>query len=163
MSDSDSDVDIDPVTEEERARWPKEPLVELEKPFSDVRGEIQPLVDEMMRSAVWIESKAGSIRANHYHKTDWHYCYVVSGAMDYFHRPTGSDQEPECIRVEAGSMAFTPPMVDHAMKFPVDCVFLTLGRNYRDQATYEADVVRVAVNAPEGALSWKPGDDQSRG
>ena len=83
--------------------------------------------------------------------------------MDYFHRPTGSDDAPECLRVDAGQMVFTPPMVDHAMKFPEDCVFLTLGRNYRDQATYEADVVRVEVIDVEGAISWKPGDDQDRG
>ena len=31
----------------------------------------------------------GETRANHYHKTDWHYCYVVSGCIEYHHRPTG--------------------------------------------------------------------------
>ncbi len=77
---------IKPVTEEEKATWPSEPLVALEKPFVDARGAIQPLVDEMMKSAVMIESKKGSLRANHYHKTDWHYCYVISGTIEYFHR-----------------------------------------------------------------------------
>ena len=76
---------IPPVTDEEEARWPAHGVVKLEKPFIDARGKIQPLVDEMMRSAVMIESKAGSIRANHYHKTDWHYCYVLkSGSFVYF-------------------------------------------------------------------------------
>jgi len=96
-----------------------------------------------MKSAVMIESKKGSLRANHYHKTDWHYCYVVSGTIEYYHRPNGSDQEPECLLVKAGGMVFTPPMVDHGMKFPEDTTFLTLSRNPRDQASYEADVVRV--------------------
>ncbi|MEE8352224.1 MAG: cupin domain-containing protein, partial [Rhodospirillales bacterium] len=117
--------DIDPLTEEEKATWPKEPIVPLEKPYVDARGAIQPLVDEMMKSAVMIESKKGSLRANHYHKTDWHYCYVISGCIEYFHRPTGSDEEPECLIVEAGAMVFTPPMVDHGMKFPEDTTFLT--------------------------------------
>jgi hypothetical protein len=40
-------------------------------------------------------------------------------------------------------MFFTPPMVDHAMVFPEDTVFLTLGRNPRDQESYESDVVRI--------------------
>lgn len=150
---------IDPVTEEEKESWPKHPLVSLEKPFVDARGEIQPLVDRMMKSAVMIESKAGSVRANHYHKTDWHYCYVISGRIDYLHRPTGSDQEPDVLVVEQGQMVFTPPMVDHGMKFPVDTVFLTLSRNPRDQATYEADVVRVDMVNTDGMISWTPEDD----
>lgn len=150
--------DIDPLTEDEKATWPAEPRVPLEKPFQDPRGAIQPLVDEMMKSAVMIESKKGSLRANHYHKTDWHYCYVVSGTMEYFHRPTGSDKEPERLVVRAGEMVFTPPMVDHAMTFPEDTVFLTLSRNPRHQEAYEADVVRVEVIAPGGLTSWKPGD-----
>ncbi|NQU57167.1 MAG: hypothetical protein HQ513_08025, partial [Rhodospirillales bacterium] len=65
-----SEPDIDPVTEEERLSWPDQAIVPLEKPFVDGRGAIQPLVDRMMKSAVVIESKAGALRANHYHKTD---------------------------------------------------------------------------------------------
>ena len=49
--------DIDPLSEEEKASWPKDPLVPREAAFSDVRGAIQPLVDEMMKSAVVISSK----------------------------------------------------------------------------------------------------------
>ena len=153
-----SAADIDPVTDEEKARWPKQPLVQLESPFVDARGSIQPLVDEMMKSTLMIESKAGSLRANHYHKTDWHYCYVVSGCIEYYHRPTGSDEEPEMLLVRAGEMVFTPPMVDHGMKFPEDTVFLTLSRNPRDQATYEADVVRIDMLSSDGLTSWKPED-----
>ncbi len=149
---------IKPLTEEEKKTWPKEPLVPLEKPFVDARGEIQPLVDLMMESAVLIKSKKGTLRANHYHKTDWHYCYVLEGRIDYYHRPTGSDAEPDCIVVEAGQMVFTPPMVDHGMKFPEDCVFLTLSRNPRDQESYEADVVRINMLDETGLTTWKPGD-----
>ena len=151
--------DIDPVTEEEKATWPTEPLVELEKPFVDVRGAIHPLVDRLMKSAVLIESKAGTLRANHYHKTDWHYCYVMSGCIEYYHRPTGSDEEPECVVARAGEMVFTPPMVDHGMVFPEDTVFLTLSRNPRDQETYEADVVRIEMLKPDGLTVWKPDDE----
>jgi len=147
---------IDELTEEEMAEWPAHGVVKLEKPFVDRRGEIQPLVDTMMKSAVMIESKAGSLRANHYHKTDWHYCYVVSGRIEYLHRPTGSDQEPEIISVEEGEMVFTPPMIDHGMIFPVDTVFLTLSRNPRDQESYEKDVVRIEMVSTEGVKSWTP-------
>ena len=151
---------IDPVTDEERATWPKEPIVELEKPFDDVRGSIKPLVDMLMKSAVLIESKKGAIRAQHYHLTDWHYCYVLEGAMEYYHRETGSDAEPEMLVVRKGQMVFTPPMVDHAMKFQEDCYFLTLSRNPRDQESYEKDVVRIRMIDTEGALTWTPDDDK---
>jgi quercetin dioxygenase-like cupin family protein len=125
--------------------WPKEPLVPLEKPFVDGRGTIQPLVEQMMKSAVLITSKKGALRANHYHKTDWHYCYVVEGCIEYFHRPTGSTSEPERLMVRKGQMVFTPPMVDHAMQFPEDTTFLTLSRNPRDHVSYEDDVVRIEM------------------
>jgi dTDP-4-dehydrorhamnose 3,5-epimerase-like enzyme len=150
---------IEPVTEEEKATWPTEPLVELEKPFVDVRGSIHPLVDRLMKSAVLIESKKGTLRANHYHKTDWHYCYVISGCIEYYHRPTGSAAEPECVVARTGEMVFTAPLVDHGMVFPEDTVFLTLSRNPRDQETYEADVVRIDMLDPDGLTVWKPGDE----
>ena len=123
--------------------WPKKPIVELDPPHVDERGEIIPLVDAPMQSAVMITSKKGTVRANHYHKTDWHYCYVVSGRIAYYHRPTGTDGEPERVVVEAGQLFFTPPMDDHAMVFLEDTVFLTLGRNPRDRQSYESDVVRI--------------------
>ena len=151
------------ISDAERAQWPAHGVVKLERPFIDARGKIQPLVDSIMRSAVMIVSKAGSVRANHYHKTDWHYCYVISGRIEYLHRPTGSKEEPARIIVKEGEMVFTPPMIDHGMRFPVDTVFLTLGRNPRDQATYEADVVRVDFLETEGWTSWRPGEVQSRG
>ena len=147
---------IIPLTQEEMEQWPSSPLVNLEKPFVDVRGSIQPLVDIMMRSAVMIESKAGSLRAHHYHKTDWHYCYVISGKIEYFHRKLNSSKKPELIIVEEGNMVFTPPLVEHCMKFPEDTLFLTLSRNPRDQETYEADVVRVDLIDSSGSITWKP-------
>ena len=149
---------VKPLTEEEKATWPAHGVVKLEKPFVDARGEIQPLVDMMMESAVMIESKKGSLRANHYHKTDWHYCYVISGAIDYYHRLTGSTSTPETMTIKQGEMVFTPPMVDHGMTFPEDTVFLTLSRNPRDQESYEQDVVRVDMMLTEGLTSWVPGD-----
>ncbi len=147
---------INPLTEEEIKNWPTEPLVDLEKPFIDNRGSIQPLVDLLMKSAVMIHSKAGSLRANHYHKTDWHYCYVIYGKINYYHRELNSNKDPELLVVEKGRMVFTPPMVEHCMKFPEDTLFLTLSRNHRDQETYEADVVRTNLIDASDSISWTP-------
>ena len=149
---------IKPLTKEEKETWPAHGVVKLEKPFVDARGQIKPLVDMMMESAVVIESKKGSLRANHYHKTDWHYCYVISGTIEYHHRPTGRNYAPDIMTIKQGEMVFTPPMVDHGMTFPEDTVFLTLSRNPRDQKSYEQDVVRVDMMPTEGLTSWVPGD-----
>ena len=60
------------------------------------------------------------------------------------------------ITVKKGQMVFTPPMVDHAMVFNVDTTFLTLSRNFRDQKTYESDVVRIELIDPKDFITWKP-------
>src|SRR3990170_2845635 len=132
-----------PDRKDERGSWPKDVIVPVEKPFVDARGVIQNLVEADMRMAVVITSKKGAVRANHYHKTDWHYCYVLSGSIEYFHRPVGSQAAPERMLIRTGQLFFTPPMVEHAMRFPEDTVFLTLSRNDRHHEAYEADLVRV--------------------
>jgi quercetin dioxygenase-like cupin family protein len=134
---------IKPVTDAEKASWPRTVIVPLAEPFADARGEILPLVDVPMESCVLIRSAKGTVRANHYHRTDWHYCYVLSGEIDYFHRPSGSEAKPEKVTIRQGQMFFTGPMVDHAMVFVTDTVFLAFGRNSRAQEVYEADVVRI--------------------
>jgi quercetin dioxygenase-like cupin family protein len=133
------------MKQSEDKRFVNDPIVPVEKEFADARGTILPLADEDMKSAVLITSKRGSIRANHYHKTDWHYCYVFSGSIDYYFRPVGDQQPPRHVKIKTGQNFFTPPMVEHAMCFPEDTVFVCLGRNSRDQKAYEADLVRVNV------------------
>ncbi|MBI4062714.1 MAG: hypothetical protein HY401_00250 [Elusimicrobia bacterium] len=126
----------------------KDTLIALPAPFVDERGLIQPLLERAMQSALIIHSKKGSLRANHYHKTDWHYCYLVTGSMEYYYRKTNSAEKPACLKVKAGQMIFTPPMVDHAMKFLEDTIFVALSRNQRDQENYEDDVIRVELVRP---------------
>jgi quercetin dioxygenase-like cupin family protein len=135
------------------ADWPPHdrPL-DLAAPFIDGRGAIQPLLDRTIGSVVLIESKAGAIRANHYHKADWHFCYVLEGRIEYWYRPTGGTRAPDSFTVRAGRMFFTPPLLDHAMVFPEDTRFLTLGRGYRDAESYENDIVRVELVGPNGPI-----------
>jgi len=128
--------------------WLKDPILKLKKPFRDDRGIIQNLVSlnkSQIRSAVLIESKKGSLRANHYHKVDWHYCYIISGSIEYYYRPVNSDQEPMKLLIKTGQVFYTPPMVEHAMVFPEDTIFLTLGGGTRLHEDYEDDLVRVKI------------------
>ncbi len=144
-----TDIILDEPTEEERETWPKEVIVALEKAFADKRGEIQPLVDLPMKSCVLITSRKGAVRANHYHKTDWHFCYVLNGLIEYHHRPHGDTGPGEVVLVKPGELFFTPPMVDHSMVFLEETTFITLGRNSRKQEVYEADVERVDYVDPD--------------
>jgi len=142
---------VDKRSEELRQQYLEDPIVELEMPYEDERGAIVPIVDEKMESCVIITSKEGTVRANHFHKTDWHYCHVLSGTIEYHWREAGTDEPANKILIHEGQCFFTPPMVDHAMVFTEDTTFLTLGRNPRDQETYEADVVRIDLVEPPGS------------
>lgn len=135
----------------DKGQFPEDPYVPLDEPFVNTNGAIQNLLLERFTSAAVIRSRAGAIRANHYHKTDWHYAYVVSGAIRYYWRPVGSKEQPKSKVFTAGQMFFSPPLVEHAMAFLDDTVFLTFAKNIRDTAHHEEDVVRV----PLITVEWK--------
>jgi quercetin dioxygenase-like cupin family protein len=127
-------------------RWVKNPLVSKGKSFEDNRGIIESLIsfpEAEIGSVVLIETKKGSLRANHYHKEDWHYCYVVSGSIEYHCRPVGSDATPKMFLIGTGDIFYTPPLVEHAMVFPEDTTFLAFSGGTRLQEDYEKDLVRV--------------------
>lgn len=133
---------------DEPSMWPTEHLVALEPPHADERGAIQSLVNFPMKNLSLISSKKGTLRSNHYHVTDWHYMYVLTGSFDYYYRPTGTEESPKVVRLRPGEMVFTPPMEDHATVFLEDTDILVMSRNPRDQEAYEADVRRVQLIDP---------------
>jgi len=129
--------------------WPKDHLVPLEPAHTDERGGIQSLVNFPVKNTSLITSKKGTVRSNHYHVTDWHYMYILSGQVDYYYRPTGTQEEPTKIVLNKGDMVFTPPMEDHATVFTEDTVLLAMSRNPRDQEAYESDVKRIILIDPD--------------
>jgi quercetin dioxygenase-like cupin family protein len=128
---------------QEHESLPSSTVVPLEAPFIDARGTIQNLVHRSLGSAVMIFSEKGSVRAEHWHREDFHYCYVVSGELLYLERPVGSDELPVVTRLGTGALFFTPPQVEHAMYFTQPTTFLTLGKLSRTHEAYEADLVRL--------------------
>jgi dTDP-4-dehydrorhamnose 3,5-epimerase-like enzyme len=133
---------------DDESMWPDRGLVDLPAPHADDRGAIQSLVNFPAKNISLISSRKGTVRSNHYHLTDWHYMYVLSGSFDYYYRPTGSSKRPDMITVKTGEMIFTPPMEDHATVFREDTQLVVISRNPRDQASYEADVRRVTLVDP---------------
>ena len=81
-------------------------LIDLHKGYTDDRGAIQPLCDLNMKSASLIISKKNSWRANHYHKTDWHFIYVLEGAFEYYYRKTNSKEKIKKILVKKNNLKF---------------------------------------------------------
>ena len=124
-------------------------LVELEAEHSDERGNIQMLVNIPTHNVSLITSKKGSVRSNHYHLKDWHYIYVLSGALDYYYREHGKDLKLQKFVAKQGDLIWTPPMEDHATVFLDDCDLLAISRNPRDQEAYEEDVRRVMLIDPD--------------
>ena len=119
--------------------------------YVDLRGGIAKLLDDgktKIKSVLLITSRKGSVRANHYHKKDAHYVYMLEGKMEYYEKPAeGVKNKAKMKRVilKAGDMVFTPQMTFHATKFLEDSVFLAFATKSRQQADYEADTIRVEL------------------
>ena len=115
--------------------------------FTDERGEIIKLLDDgktNIKSALLIICKKGAIRANHYHKKDTHYVYMLYGSMEYTEQDLKT-KKTETVVVNKGGMIFTPPMTPHVMRFLEESAFLTLATESRNQEHYEDDTVRVKI------------------
>lgn len=115
--------------------------------FVDQRGGITRILDDenfATHSILYITSKAGTIRSNHYHKTDAHWCYLLSGKAEYYEKPV-SGGEIEHASLEAGDMVYSDNMIIHAIRFTEDTALLAFSRNPRNQECYEEDTVRVEL------------------
>ena len=123
--------------------WPKDVRVILDEAHEDERGFIQCLTNIPTSNVSYIFSKKGSVRSNHYHKTDWHYMYILTGKMEYYYKKHDANDVIKQVSLTKGDMVFTPPLEEHTSYFPEDTHFLAISRNPRDQDAYEADVIRV--------------------
>ena len=113
----------------------------LEEGFEDHRGKILPIVHDFANvQMIW--SKAGALRANHYHKTDTHTCYLVTGSMDYYWRNHG-DTKIHKERILAGELFKTGPLIDHEMVFSEDSIMVVVSVHQRDAVTYDEDIVKI--------------------
>ena len=108
----------------------------------DNRGSIISIVDDSIKNVSIITCKEGVIRSNHYHKKDFHYMYVLHGAIDYFYKNLNT-KEISYFRVNKNDIIYTPNNEIHATYFPVETKLIVSSMLPRDQKTYENDTVRV--------------------
>lgn len=111
--------------------------------FTDERGSIENIAFGEFRCVGIIESKAGTTRSNHWHKTDSHVLYVLSGQMYYWERELDGEYPAEPTVVNEGQSIFTPPLRVHRTCFPCFTVLISASKNPRDHESHEADLVRV--------------------
>ena len=128
-----------------KSNIPKTVKIKLAGLYEDKRGKIINISNELIGSCALIKSHKNSIRANHYHKKDWHYCYVVKGKIEYYHRKHDSKFKLKKIIIKAGELFFTPPMEDHAMKFLEYTEFITLGKGSRTKKDYDNDTHKIVL------------------
>ena len=116
--------------------------------FSEELGQIKNIVEHPVGGVGTIYSKAGSTRARHYHKEDWHYLYVLTGEFYYYSRSVGDKTLPPPMVIREGHIVFTPPMREHLLVFVKDTMLLSLSRFGREHQQHESDVVRVEFGIP---------------
>ena len=123
----------------------------IDPAFSDWRGEIYNLFEGRLGHVALITSKKGSVRANHYHKEDHQYIYLVSGAYKSYSCDIQNPNKKQVLEVKPGDIVETPPLIAHAQKFTEDSVFLAFSTREREEGKYEDDTIAFSVT--EGYLN----------
>lgn len=118
--------------------------------FKDERGYITRLVNDdnlKLRAVLYITSKKGTQRGNHYHKKDYHYVYCLSGKFKYTEKDMHKSNSPtESVILKPGDLVLSKPMCAHSMEFLEDSVFLAFTTEHRTQKKYEGDIVRIKIS-----------------
>ena len=106
--------------------------------FIDYRGKISNYeLTEPVNLVGYIESKKGTIRANHFHPIQEQKCLLVKGQYISVYKDL-INEKPHRIThvVNEGDLIVTKPNVAHAMVFTKDSVFLNLVRGEREHENY---------------------------
>jgi dTDP-4-dehydrorhamnose 3,5-epimerase-like enzyme len=115
--------------------------LELEAGFEDWRGKILPIVHDLANVQM-IYSRGGAVRANHYHKTDTHTCYIVQGSLYYYWRNHGETTIHK-EKIISGELFKTGPLIDHEMVFIENTIMVVVSEHKRDAVTYDEDIVKI--------------------
>ncbi len=109
-----------------------------EKEFIDKRGKISNHeLPEPINLIGLIDSKKGTIRANHYHPIQEQKCLVTKGQFISVYQDLLNKNSPKVTHVvDEGQLIVTKPNTAHAMVFSKDTVFLNLVRGEREHDNY---------------------------
>tara|TARA_B100000886_G_C20283994_1_gene432515 strand:- start:146 stop:571 length:426 start_codon:yes stop_codon:yes gene_type:complete len=116
------------------------------KVFKDERGYLLKILDKGFSSCIEIFSKKGSIRANHYHKKDEHFCYILRGEILFFYRNRKKGSKLNYKVMKKGDLFFTTYHQDHLAYFLKTTHFLSYSSRKRSKFDYENDLVRLNMD-----------------
>ena len=118
----------------------------LKPVLQDKRGDIFDILEETVRHVGMVTfTKAGIVRASHYHKKSVQYQYVLSGTI----RLTVHDLEGKRRKsyvMGTGGYASIPPRVVHVVTSLSPASMLDLTTISRKNDGYERDTVRVPIS-----------------
>ena len=126
-------------------KWSKQSLIkdlehvkDGENLFIDKRGVISNHeLTEPINLIGMIESKKGTIRANHYHPQQEQKCLFTKGQIIEIFQDIINPNSPKITQVvNAGQLSIIKPNVAHTMVFTKDTTFLNLVRGERDHENY---------------------------
>ena len=117
----------------------------IDPAIKDLRGEITNVFEGRIEHIALITSKKGTVRANHYHKQDHQFIYLVSGAFESHSVDVNNTAKRQVLEIKAGDIVETPALIAHAQKFTEDSVFLALTTRQREQGKYEEDTIAYPV------------------
>lgn len=106
--------------------------------YNDERGQIGNYeLTEPINLIGHITSKAGTIRANHYHPIQEQKCLLVKGQyISVLKDLSQNESHLETKIVNEGDLSVIKPNVAHTMVFTKDSIFLNLVRGNRDHEDY---------------------------
>lgn len=106
--------------------------------WNDDRGIIRNYeLTEPINLIGYIESKTGSVRANHYHPIQEQKCLLIKGQYISVIRDLSVPNGPiETRLINEGDIAIIKPNVAHTMVFTRDSIFLNLVRGEREHENY---------------------------
>tara|TARA_B110000211_G_scaffold227269_1_gene281888 strand:- start:96 stop:2651 length:2556 start_codon:yes stop_codon:yes gene_type:complete len=136
---------LDESIKEMIIKWSKQNLIkDLEhvrdgnNEFIDERGKISNHeLTEPINLIGLIDSKKGSIRANHYHPQQEQKCLFTKGQIIEIFQDILNPNSPKITQVvNEGQLSIIKPNVAHTMVFTKDTTFLNLVRGERDHENY---------------------------
>jgi len=106
--------------------------------FIDERGKISNYdLPEPINMIGYIESKKGTMRANHFHPVQEQKCLLIKGQFISIYKDLIDGKSTKITHVvNEGDMIVTQPNVAHTMIFTEDTIFLNLVRGEREHENY---------------------------
>ena len=96
-----------------------------------------------------IDTKAGSIRGNHYHKQTTQHILVTKGSLEYWYRDGASNGPADCVHLKEYDLVSTPPGEVHALRMTEENQFIVFSEGLRGGMDYEEDTFRTESIIPE--------------